>query len=400
MDRTVLLFAGIISATILVVMGLGILLTDSFYFMPSIAIDPFSDRDIDGNGILVLTGTTNLGLNTHLLVNITSGPGQASRPDIAPATAIVSVLPGTGGRNSWKAAVNVSGLPPGDYVIRVSGVTFTGNNGTVDPGPVIAAVQFTIGSAPNAGDRGLPAPFITANTIGTQAWGDRIGVNGITNLPPGTSIFWDVYPAQCSGNGTGTLVTGRTPLLTGSTAVTTGTVGINRWRFDFNSSGMSPGCYQLQFAGETTEGMFSESSTKLVLSDPGPGETPPSSGFITIDTLPDLRVDSRVILTGTTSIPAGYEFMVEITPMVSRGYDFVVNPDDMSQGAMFAGVAGTAVVVPGSGGVNLWSMDFDTYHLPPGQYAVDVSNSKVNQTTFRVEAGDVSASGLFTIRGE
>ena len=405
MKKSALLFAGIISATILVVMGLGILLTGSFYFMPSITIDPLSNEDIDGNGMLVLTGTTNLGLNTHLLVNITSGPGQASRPDIAPVTAIVSVLPGTGGRNSWKAAVNVSGLPPGDYTIRVSGVTFTGNNGIADPGPVIAAVQFTLGSAPAAGDRGLRIPFITANTIGTQAGGDRIGVTGTTNLPPGIMVLWKVDSVGCTGNGTvtGTPAPGIGLLPRGNAEILSGTAGVNRWSFSFNSSGMEPGCYLVTITGSTLAGNFPENTTEnaveFVLSGFASESAPFPSRFITVDTIPVQPTDTKVVITGTTSLPAGEEFLVEISPLPLRSYDFVVNPMDRSQGAVFAGVKGTALVVPWSGGINLWSMDFDTYHLPPGDYAVNVSNSGVNRTTFRTEPGDVSVSGTFTIRG-
>lgn len=406
MKKTVLLFAGIIAATILVVMGLGILLTGSFYFMPSITIDPLSNEDIDGNGMLVLTGTTNLGLNTHLLVNITSGPGRASRSDIAPATAIASVLPGTGGRNSWKAAVNVSGLPPGDYMIRVSGVTFTGNNGTAGPGPVIAAVQFTLGSALTAGDRGLPAPFITANTIGKQAGGDRIGVTGTTNLPPGIMVFWKVDSVGCTGNGsvTGTPAPVIALLPQGNAEILSGTAGVNRWSFSFNSSGMEPGCYLVTITGSSLAGNFPENTTENAVEFVLPGFTSESapfpSRFITVDTIPARPINAKVVITGTTSLPAGEEFLVEITPLPRRNYDFIVNPMDRSQGAVFAAVKGTALVVPWSGDINLWSMNFDTYHLPPGDYAVNVSNSRVNSTTFRTEPGDVSVSGTFTVRGD
>ena len=398
MKKTALLFAGIISATILVVMGLGILLTGSFYFMPSITIDSFSDSDIDANDMLVLTGTTNLGLNTHLLVNISAGPGQAFPTDKGYVNEIASLLPGSGGRNSWKAALNVSSLGPGDYTIRVSSVTFAGNNWTAVPGSVVVTRGFRIGNKSAGGNRALPAAFIVANFIGDRAPGESIAVTGTTNLPPGTSILWDVYQVQCPGNGTVPKIPARVPLLTGSTAITPGTAGINRWVFLFNSSGIAPGCYLVHFAGETPEGMFSEGETGFVLSGIPKEEPAVPSRFITIDTLPGLQVNSRVVITGTTSLPENDELLIEISPIAQGNYEFVVNPRDMSQGAMFTGVAGTAVIVTGTGGVNLWAMDFDTYHLSPGDYTVNVSNTKVNLTTHRTEPGEVSITGTFTVQ--
>ncbi|MBP1929465.1 hypothetical protein J2741_002012 [Methanolinea mesophila] len=398
MKKTALFFAGIVSATILVVMGLGILLTGSFYFTPSITIDPFSDRDIDGNGMLVLTGTTNLGLNTHLLVNLSAGPGQVAGPDRGYITEIVQVLHGTGGRNTWKAALNVSSLAPGDYTIRVSSVTFSGNNWTAAPGTVVVARQFRLGGETAGENRTLPAAFIVANFIGDKVPGARITVNGTTSLPTGTTLLWDVYPGQCPVNGTGSPVSVPAPLLTGSSTVATGTSGVNRWALLFNSSGMAPGCYLIRFSGETPEGMFSEGAAEFVLSNTASPEPQGPGTFITIDTLPGLKVNSRVVITGTTSLPEHDELLIEISPVTRGGYDFLVNPRDMSQGAIFAGVAGTAVIVAGTDGVNLWAMDFDTYHLPPGDYAVNVHNTNVNLTTFRAEPGDVSAIGTFTVR--
>lgn len=399
MKKTALLFSGIIAATILVIMGLGILLTGSFYFISSITINPFSDKDIDGNGILVLTGTTNLGVNTFLLLNVSAGPGQTLPSAAAHSTELVSVQPGSGGRNVWKAAVNVSSLPPGDYIIRVSGVTFAGNNRTAIPGAVMVTGQFRLGNESAGENRGLASPFIIANTPGNKAVSNTIGINGTTNLPPGTSVLWNVYKAQCPGNSTNTTFSDTAALITGSTAVTPGTSGNNRWELEFNSSGMASGCYRVRFAGETPEGIFSEGMADFALSGEGAEETRGPSVFITIDTIPDQQVNTQVVITGTTSIPAGEEFIVEISPLAGSGYDFSVNPKDMSRGAMFAGVAGTALVEPWTGDIGLWSMDFGTYYLPPGEYEVTVSNSRVNQTTFRTEPGNVSITGTFTVRG-
>ncbi len=407
MKRTPLLFAGIIAATILVVMGLGILLTGSFYFMPAITVDPFSDRDVDGNGMLVLTGATNLGLNSYIMVNVSPGPGQVLSPGTVPATATASVMQGSGGRNSWKAAVNVSGLSPGTYMVRISSVTFNGANRTAVPGTVMVSTQFILQSRSDSGDRSGPASYLIANPVADHAPGDSIAATGITNLAPGTPVTWRLDLVQCPGdvgNDTIPAVPDGSSLRTGTTTIVTGTAGVNRWSVLLGTSGMQPGCYLLTVSGTDSSGNFPGNSTEgeiqFVLSDTAPVELPAPARFITIDSIPDQTVNSRVFITGTTSLPADEEFMVEITPLVGRGYDFVVYPDDRSQGATFAGVAGTALVVPWTGGVNLWSMDFDTYHIPPGEYEVTVRNSMVNQTTFRTEPGDVAITGTFGVREE
>jgi len=167
---------------------------------------------------------------------------------------------------------------------------------------------------------------------------------------------------------------------------------------------MEPGCYLVTITGSSLAGNFPENTTEnaveFVLPCFASESAPFPSRFITVDTIPAQPINAKVAITGTTSLPAGEEFLVEITPLPRRNYDFIVNPMDRSQGAVFAAVKGTALVVPWSGDINLWSMNFDTYHLPPGDYAVNVSNSRVNSTTFRTEPGDVSVSGTFTVRGD
>lgn len=391
MKRTPLLFAGIVAATILVVMGLGIFLTGSFYFIPSITIDPFSDGEIDENGIMVFSGTTNLGVNTFLRVNI-SGASPAGEK----ATALASVLPGTGGQNKWKATVNVSPLPPGEYSLRVSNVVFSDGNMTAVPGGVFVKKQLTLGTRPTGADSGIPAPFIRANPLGEKAVGEAIEVSGTTNIEPGSTLIWEIEPVQYRENMTGTLPAG-------CTAVAPGTAGINRWSFEFDSSGNEPGSYILNITGDVPAG-FSGNKTgdavEFVLSGSAPVATPAPSMFITIDAVPDSPENARVTITGTTSLPAGEELVIEITPLVGSGYEFFISPDGRSRSGMFAGVTGTAVVVQGGGSINLWSMNFDTYHLPPGGYGVKVNNSKLNPATSRIEPGDVSCTTRFTVRGD
>lgn len=398
MKKTPLLFAGIIAATILVVMGMGILLTGSFYFIPSITIDPFGDGEIDENGMLVLTGTTNLGVNTFLLVNVTDGSPGGEK-----ATSLASVLPGSGGRNTWKAAVNVSPLPPGTYMVRVSSVDLSGNNRTAVPGRVSVTAPFTLPEMPSSGDRALPTPFLRANRIGEWVPGERIDLSGVTNLGPGTELLWRVDPVRCPGPEGGIPVpAGQLP--NGSTVVTGGISGINRWSFSFDSAGISAGCYLVNITrygvpGEPLKNRTGD-SVEFRLSASAPKATPTPSRYITIDTIPDIRENTRVTVTGTSSLSPGEELVVEITPTVSSGYSFVVDPEGRARGGVFAGVTGTAVVVQGTAGANHWSMDFDTFHLPQGEYELKVANPELNDETTRIGPGDVSCTTRFTVRGD
>lgn len=382
MKRTFLLTIGITSATILVVMALWILLTGTFYLFPTITINSVSGGSVDGNGMLVLTGTTNLALNTFLFVNVS----PASMAGGAYETEITSVAFGSGGRNSWRAVVNTSALPMGEYSVRVSTVTFSGDERTTVPGNVVATERLTL-----TGRRGesLPEPFFRVNTPGEGAAGERIKVTGTTNLPPGTSVVWKVNPVLCLQNGTSSAepAAGSIPVAEGRSTISPGLAGVNRWSFTFDSMGMAAGCYRVTVAGDLPPGNETESTAVIVLSTTGTLQVP--SRFISIDTLPDLEANTMTVLTGTTSLPSGEELLVEISPLLGSGYGFIVNPGDGSQGALFSGMIGTAAVEEGGGEANLWSMGIDTYRLPPGKYRVNVSNSKTNRTTYRIEPGDV-----------
>lgn len=392
MKRTALLPIGIAAATILVVMALWILLTGTFYLFPVITIDPVGADAVDEYGILILTGTTNLGLNTYFFVNVS----PASGTDGPHETEIASVDFGSRGRNSWRAVINTSALPPGEYSIRVSTVTYPGNGKTAVPGDVAAKAGVTIP------ERQVPDPaakkhFFRINTVGSRAAGERVDVTGTTDLLPETPVHWKMEPVPCLQNNTSSKEPspGTRPVAEGRTSVTPGVAGIHRWSFAIDSPGMPPGCYHIDVSGDSVE-----ATADIALSGDSAGIGPVPSGFITIDTFPDPLLNTLVVLTGTTSLSAGEEIFVEITPDMGDGFDFLVNPQDRSQGASFSGVIETVAVEAGNGGLNLWSMGFDTYRLRTGKYRVEVSNSKVNTTTFQLEEGNVSAAQIFFIRGE
>lgn len=393
MKKTLLLVVGIASATILVVMGLGILLTGSFYFLPTITIDPVGDGAVDEHGMLVLTGTTNLGLNTHLLVNLSAISGY----DIPHhRTGFTSVEFGPGGRNMWRMVINTTTLPPGEYSILVSDIAYAWDGSTPIPGNVVATTAITLSDRKDVNPAGKE-PFLRINTVDAGAVGERIDISGTTSLPPGTVMVWKVEPVPCPNinMNEGDLAPAGTLVAEGPTIVSQGIAGVHRWSSFIDSSGMKPGCYLIEVSGDLTKG-----SAEFVISREPAISPPEPDRYITIDTFPDPSPNTMVTLTGTTNLPGGEEIYVAIIPNKGSGYDFLVNPKDMSQSAMFSGVIGTVPVEKGPGAFNLWSMVFDTYRLHPGHYVVEVSIPKMNMTISGWEQGDVLAAMNFTILGE
>lgn len=392
MKRTVLLPIGIASATILVIMGLVILLTGSFYILPTITIDPVGDEGVDEYGVLVLTGTTNLGLNTHLIVNLSSVPGKGAPHNW---TGFTSVEFGSGGRNFWRAVINPPTLPQGEYSVFVSDITFSRDGSTPIPGSVVATTIITLPEGKGVHSNGKES-FLRINTVDTRGIGERIDISGTTSLPPGTVVVWKVETGSCPH----TDMNERDPIPAGTlvaegrTIVTHGIADVHRWSCFIDSSGLSPGCYLIEASGNMTKG-----SAEFIISREPTQGVPSRERIITIDTFPDPSLNTMVTLTGTTSLPGGEELYVAITPNMGSGYDFLVNPKDMSQSASFSGVIGTVLVEESAGEFNLWSMVFDTYRLHPGQYVVEVSIPTMNLTTTRREPGDVLAAMNFTILG-
>ena len=71
MKKKYLMYAGIISAAILVIMFIVILATGSFTIFPSAAIDPIPDHDT--GDLVVITGTTNYPCSTQTVTGYPYG---------------------------------------------------------------------------------------------------------------------------------------------------------------------------------------------------------------------------------------------------------------------------------------------------------------------------------------
>ena len=199
----------------------------------------------------------------------------------------------------------------------------------------------------------------------------------------------------------------------GITGVIPGTEGINRWSVVFDTAHMNPARYRISVTedtGNNTHEITPEGSMSVVsefsLSPPASGiknTTGPlhsSSRFVTIDTLPDMRIHDIYLITGTTSLPPGEDLLVQVYPSSFRtDYDFTINPKDKTQGGSFSGAMGGVRIVKGSGVENFWSFELRTYLMDPSVYEVNVSNDKFDYQPRETIPGDVFSSRKFTLKG-
>lgn len=103
----------------------------------------------------------------------------------------------------------------------------------------------------------------------------------------------------------------------------------------------------------------------------------------TINPIPDHAAGDLVVISGTTNLPAGTRFELDILPLQS----------DTGQ-SLRIGSTG-AYIVPGTGLSNQWSGALDTTAIPPGEYIVNAY--PVNATLTTYEKGNLIATARFRL---
>ena len=411
MKKKYLTYAGIVSALLLVVIFIGICTSSyPFPFVPvATTIDPITEATVDQNNMMILTGTTSLPEDTQLGVLVfasTASSRENNTGELAVKTD-AAITAGDGGRNRWRSVFGISTLQPGDY--QVSLVTFTvAKNYTWILSDPIATAYFTLGDG-QAGTGTIhkktpPVPrFIRINPVPSGQMQDNLTVSGITSLAPGTPLAWSMYSLA---NGT----PGSTAAYSGTTPVTEGTEGVNRWDIQPDTGMIPPGRYEIRVTGNpdgntSPAGALSASAEFDISSNTTSAGTSP--GFITIDALPDITINNITVITGTTSLPAGGDLLVEVYPeSFETGYSFSTDAREtdmnrsLSGAAVFAGATGRVPVTKGSGNYNLWSFRLETYKFSPGQYQINVSNNDYDPAKHAVIYGNLSSSKIFSIRND
>jgi hypothetical protein len=200
-----------------------------------ITIDPIAGTTT--GELLTVKGSTDLPAGTILMV-------QAGSPGVGYGGDTI-VRTGTGGVNRFSAPVDTAMLKPGSITITVT--RMTGDLATRDyrMGTLNATATITLNGSWLGTDIPVQAPvtkddYIRINTIGNRAVGDQFLITGITSLPVGTGLIWQIMPY------TGTIPTALDLNATGimaNNAVTKGDGTANRVSLAVDTGNQAPGEY-------------------------------------------------------------------------------------------------------------------------------------------------------------
>ena len=130
----------------------------SFYVgQPTVAISPIGDKTTGDK--FTINGTTSLAPGDKLTVDITSSsfqPTSKNAPSgFSGASGTVTVVAGSGGKNTWSFDVDTSSFTPDEYIVKVSAVEQD----------AIASARFNVLCSSSGNTCGIPV--IAANTTVT-----------------------------------------------------------------------------------------------------------------------------------------------------------------------------------------------------------------------------------------
>jgi hypothetical protein len=112
--------------------------------------------------------------------------------------------------------------------------------------------------------------------------------------------------------------------------------------------------------------------------------------FISVDPIGDKNMGDQFTISGTTSLPAGTEILVEVYPSVYE--------DQMGTGSgEFSGATGTITISNSTSRASTWSFSLDTATFRPMEYLVNVSSLKGNTSKGDYTKGDIFGSTRFTL---
>ena len=226
-------------------------------------------------------------------------------------------------------------------------------------------------------------PFISVDPVSDKNVGDQFIINGKTNLPAGTELIVEVYPAvyeDKTGTGSGEF-TGAT----GTVTITGGTDGPNTWSFPLDTKTFKPMEYLVSVSsvtGDLSKGDYTKGdisgSTKFTLR-PGSATADPGQ-YIRVDPVADKTTGELLIVAGSTNLPAGTTLMIQT-------------------GSYGVGFGSSTMVREGTGGVNRYSMPVDTSILKPGTQTITVNNMIGDLAKGDYRTGTVKGAANFTLKG-
>ena len=351
---------------------------------------------------LTISGTSNLPNGTNLLVQVYPASFEQSIPDngvFSGAEGAVDVRTGSGGVGTWSLDIDTSQLQPTKYLVNVSVLVAMNPPGDIETRDPSDRTMFTIqpglGNAAHPGSDNAVAGGILIDPVKDTVQGKQLlEVTGKTNLSAGTDLLVKINP-----------VTTQDGKLTADLKCTENAAvikvvkgdGINN-RFhvwlDTRSLPLSDHIVTISEMQDPSEGILSEtrgcSGSAIFNLIAGTYGTTPSGQSVTdlsvpgifINPVDDVTAGDTVIISGTTTLPAGSEFLIQVIrdPMDETAIrKNTANPEFR---ATISAVRGSST------GTNLFSVPVQTKGFSPGRHILSASADK----------DKITGSILFTIK--
>lgn len=120
--------------------------------------------------------------------------------------------------------------------------------------------------------------------------------------------------------------------------------------------------------------------------------------FISVDPVGDKNVGDHILITGKTSLPAGSEILVEVSPAsFEPGPGMIADPKTGVVSGEFTGAMGTVMVTTDMTGSNVWSLPIDTKAFKPMNYLASASTLKGDLSKGNFTRGEISGETQFTL---
>ena len=222
-------------------------------------------------------------------------------------------------------------------------------------------------------------PFVSVDPVSDKNTGDVFAITGTTNLPEGTNLVVEVYPASFDEHASDT---GEFSGAMGTADVMAGSNGINTWSMELDTSVFVPMEYLVNVSVVTensdnddyaTGGPFDTTLFTLHPSSVSDSGTP----YIQVDPIAGRTTGDLLIVTGSTNLAAGTSLMVQAGNFGSN-----------------------ALVIAGTGGINRYSIPIDTSSFKPGTLTVNVTEMTGDPVKGDYAPGSVRGSTTFTLSGD
>lgn len=378
---------------------------------PFISVDPVSDKNT--GDAFTLTGNTSLPAGSEILVDIHPSSldlntGMITDPktgapmrldDSMVVTGMFNVDKNSDSVTAWSFDVPSKKFLTGEYTATV----FVYDKNKPGPGEISGVTTFTVhGSQVST----VTGQFIRVDPVGDKNVGDRFNITGTTNLPAGTEILFQAYPASYEPAETDPQTGAQSGEFTGATGtikVIRGTGETNTWSADLDLSTFLPTEYLVTAAvltGDTSNGDFTTGNPSGRLKftvHPASGTAGTSrhsdkaaAGGILIDPIRDTISGKLLEVTGGTNLSIGTDLLVKVVPVTVQNGKITGDYQNPENAVM-------TKVVKGPGVNNRFSVNLDTRLLPVTDHIVTISNVKGTATGIDFEPGMVTGSQVFNI---